>query len=162
MAQHNHHLLRYFHAVPPNVSVQAFNHPLGSSRIDIFGPPLLAQRIADGFPGSLDGEPFLLPTEGYTLRRTLEDWFTSLDIRPRIVAEVEDNDLIHVLSEGGAGLFAAPAIIADDIRVRYAVELVGDSEPMKERYFAITAHRKLKNPVIVAIAEAAKAELSKD
>ena len=146
--------------VPANVNVQAFNHPLGASPVDIFGPPLLVQRIADGFPESLDGEPFLLPTEGYTLRRTLEDWFTGLDIRPRIVAEVEDNDLIHVLSEGGAGLFAAPTIIADDIRVRYAVDQVGHSEEMRERYYAITAHRKLKHPVTVAIAEAAKQELS--
>lgn len=146
--------------IPPNVSVRAFNHPLGSSPVDVFGPPLLAHRIRDGFPGSLDGAPFLLPSEGYTLRRSLEDWFGRMGIQPRIVAEVEDNDLINVLAEAGAGLFAAPSIIADDIRVRYAVERIGRAEGLKERFYAITAERRIEHPAVVAITEEARLELS--
>lgn len=146
--------------IPPNVSVQAFNHPLGSSPVDVLGPPLLAHRVAPGFPASLHGEPFLLPAEGYALRRSLDDWFADHGIQPRIVAEVEDNDLINVLAEAGAGMFAAPSIIVDDIRVRYAVELVGRAEGLKESFYAITADRRIKHPAVVAITEAAKMELS--
>lgn len=146
--------------VPPNVSVRAFNHPLGSSPIDILAPPLMAYRLRDDFPRSLDGEPFLLPTEGYTLRRSLEEWFLREGIRPRIFAEVENNDLLNVFAEAGAGMFAAPAVIAGDIRVRYAVERVGRAEGISERYFAITADRRLKHPVVAAITEGARTELS--
>ncbi len=145
--------------IPPNVSVRAFNHPLGSSPVDIFAPPLLAHRLRDGFPKSLDGEPFLLPSEGYTLRRSLEDWFVREGVTPRIFAEIEDNDLINVFAEAGAGLFAAPAVISGDIRVRYAVEVVGRAAGIAERYYAITADRRLKHPVVAAITEGARSEL---
>lgn len=146
--------------IPPTVSVRAYSHPLGSAPVDVFGPPLLAHRVRDGFPASLDGEPFLLPSEGYTLRRSLEDWFARERIHPRIVAEVEDNDLINVLAEAGAGMFAAPSIISHDIRVRYAVERVGRAAGLKESYYAITAERRVEHPVVADIMEEARLELS--
>lgn len=146
--------------IPPTANVRAFNHPLGSSPIDILGPPLLVHQLRDEFPRSLHGRPFLLPAEGYALRRSLEDWFANHDIQPRIVAEVEDNDLVNVLAEAGAGMFAAPSIIVPDIRVRYAVETVGRADGLKERFFAITADRRIKHPAVVAITEAARTDLS--
>ena len=146
--------------VPVNVNVKAFNHALGSSPVDILAPPLLAHRLRDGFPASLDGESFLLPAEGYTLRRSLEEWFAREGIRPRIFAEIEDNDLIHVFAEEGAGMFAAPSVITADIRIRYAVEVVGRAEGLFERYYAITAHRRLKHPAVAAITEGARAGLA--
>lgn len=146
--------------IPPTANVRAFNHPLGSSTVDILGPPLLAHQVRENFPRSLDGRPFLLPAEGYALRRSLEDWFARHEIQPRIVAEIEDTDLIDVFAEAGAGMFAAPSIIVHDTRVRYAVETVGRADGLKERFFAITADRRIKNPAVVAITEAARTDLS--
>jgi len=146
--------------VPVNVNVKAFNHALGSSPVDILAPPVLAHRLREGFPSSLDGESFLLPAEGYTLRRSLEEWFTREGIRPRVFAEIEDNDLINVFAEAGAGMFAAPSVITDDIRVRYAVEVVGRAGGLSERYYAITAHRRIKHPAVVAITETARMEFA--
>ena len=162
LATHDVDLVLADSPIPPTASVRAFNHPLGSSRVDILGPPLLAHQIRDGFPESLDGRPFLLPAEGYALRRSLEDWFERHKIQPRIVAEVEDTDLINVLAEGGAGMFAAPAIIVHDTRVRYAVEVVGSADGIRERFFAITADRRIKNPAVIAITEAARTDLASD
>jgi LysR family transcriptional activator of nhaA len=148
--------------IPPNVSVRAFNHPLGSSPVDIYGPPLLAHRLRDGFPDSLDGQPFVLPAEGYTLRRSLDDWFAARNIQPRVVAEIEDNDLINVFAEAGGGMFAAPAIIAHDIQVRYAVEVVGRAPGLRERYYAITVDRRITHPAVAAMTAAARIELAPD
>lgn len=145
--------------IPPNVSVRAYEHPLGSSPVDILAPPLLAHRLRDGFPTSLDGQPFLLPTEGYTLRRSLDEWFESVAVRPRVAAEIEDNALVNVFAEAGAGLFAAPSIITDDIRIRYAVEVVGRAEGAREDFYAITAERRIEHPAIEAITEGARREL---
>lgn len=146
--------------IPPHVNVRAFNHPLGSSPVDILGPPLLAHRLREGFPGSLEGVPFVLPTEGYTLRRSLEDWFHREGVQPSIFAEIEDNDLINVLAEAGGGLFAAPSIITPDIRVRYAVEVVGRARGVREDFFVITAGRRLRHPAVAALTRAARSELS--
>jgi len=146
--------------IPANVHVKAFNHALGASPVDILAPPVLAHRLRDGFPASLEGENFLLPAEGYTLRRSLDDWFAREGIRPRIFAEIEDNDLINVFAEAGAGMFAAPSAITADIRIRYAVEVVGRAEGLFERYYAITAHRRLKHPAVAAITERARMEFA--
>jgi LysR family transcriptional activator of nhaA len=120
--------------IPPNVSVRAYNHVLGDSAIDIFGPPLTVHRLREGFPESLDGAPFLLPAAGYTLRRSLDEWFESLGIQPRVVSEIEDSALIKVFAEAGAGLFAAPTVV----------------------FYAITVERRLKHPAVVAISEDAR------
>lgn len=147
--------------VPAHVGVRAFNHPLGASPVDIFGPPAIARRAAKDFPASLDGQPFLLPAEGYALRRSLDEWFAGHGIHPHVVGEVEDIDLVNVLAEAGNGMFAAPAIIAADIQDRYDVDLVGRADGLEERFFAITAHRRLQHPGVQAISEAARAELKK-
>lgn len=146
--------------IPPDVSVRGYAHALGSSPVDVLGPPLLAHRLREGFPGSLDGQGFLLPTEGYTLRRSLDDWFADSGIRPRVAAEIEDTDLLNVFAEAGAGLFAAPAVIADDIRIRYAVEVVGRAPGVREEFYAITPERKIEHPAIAAITEGAREELA--
>lgn len=146
--------------IPPNVSVRGYAHALGSSPVDILGPPLLAHRLREGFPESLDGQGFLLPTEGYTLRRSLDDWFADSGIRPRVAAEIEDTDLLNVFAEAGAGLFAAPSVIADDIRIRYAVEILGTAPGVREDFYAITPERKIEHPAIAAITEGAREELA--
>lgn len=146
--------------IPPDVSVRGYAHALGSSPVDVLGPPLLAHRLREGFPESLDGQGFLLPTEGYTLRRSLDDWFADSGIRPRVAAEIEDTDLLNVFAEAGAGLFAAPAVIADDIRIRYAVEIVGRAPGVREDFYAITPERKIEHPAIAAITEGAREELA--
>ncbi len=145
--------------IPADVNVRAYNHPLGSSPIDILAPPLLAHRLRPGFPRSLTGQPMFLPVEGYVLRRSLEEWFAVEGVRPRVTAEIEASDLINAFAEAGAGMFAAPAIISDDLRLRYAVEVVGRAEGVSERFFAITAERRIRHPAVVAIREAARAEL---
>jgi len=146
--------------IPINVNVRAFNHPLGASPVDILAPPELAHRLRACFPSSIDGESFLLPAQGYTLRRSLEEWFAREGVRPRIFAEIEDNDLINVMAEEGAGMMAAPAVISADMRVRYALEVVGRAEGLFERYYAITAHRRFQHPAAAAITEHARIELA--
>jgi LysR family transcriptional activator of nhaA len=145
--------------IPANVSVQAFNHLLGESTVEIFASPSLAPRLRDGFPESLSGAPFILPAEGYTLRRSLDEWFGALDVVPMIVAEVQDSALIKAFGEDGIGAFAAPSIVGDEIVERYSVHRVGCAMGVTERFYAITAERRLKHPAVVAISEDSKRQL---
>jgi LysR family transcriptional activator of nhaA len=119
----------------------------------------VAHRIREGFPHSLDGEAFILPAEGYALRRSLDEWFGKLDVRPRVVAEIEDSALIKVVAESGAGMFAAPSVIGLDICEKYAVERLGRAEGITEQFFAITVDRRLKHSAVVAISEDARNNL---
>jgi LysR family transcriptional activator of nhaA len=140
----------------PGTSVRAFSHPLGECGLAFFAAPDLARKCRRGFPGSLDGVPFLLPSGDSSLRRALNDWFSSHDIRPKIVAELDDAALANIFGEAGLGVFAAPDVIETEVRQRYHVQLVGRSKEIRQRFYAISLERKIKHPAIVAICEVAR------
>jgi LysR family transcriptional activator of nhaA len=139
-----------------NVRVKAFNHPLGDCGVGFFAEPGLARRFRKGFPKSLDGAPMLLPTSNTALRRSLDEWFESIDVRPEIIAEIEDTALMKVFGQHGTGIFASPIIVSDEIREVHGVHLVGRSEDVREAFFAITVERRITHPAVAAIANAAR------
>jgi LysR family transcriptional activator of nhaA len=52
--------------VDPGIKVRAYNHLLGECGVVLFGNSNLVKHYRRGFPRSLDGAPFLLPTENTT------------------------------------------------------------------------------------------------
>ena len=144
---------------PPGVTVRAFNHLLGACGVTLFASPKLAVKYRRRFPRSLDAAPFLLPGETSTLRRALEQWFERQQIQPRIIGEFDDSTLIKVFGQAGVGVFAAPSIIESSVRRQYGTAIVGRLDRVRERFYAISAERKLKHPGIVAITESARREL---
>lgn len=145
--------------VPSGSNIKAFNHLLGETDVSFFGTKSLAKRYKRNFPRSLDGAPMLLPLEGLALRRALNAWLDEHDLRPKIVAELEDSALMKVLGGDGIGIFPAPAVVAREVIDQYGVELVGRAKGVRERFYAISVERKLKNPAIVAISRGARKEL---
>jgi LysR family transcriptional activator of nhaA len=145
--------------IPPNVSVKAYNHLLGTSTASIFAAPQLAARYRKNFPECLDGAPFLLPMQGSSLRRPLEQWFDSEHIRPALVGEFKDRALMTTFGQAGAGLFAGPTAIEKEIREQYRVLSIGRVESIVEHFYAISAERKLKHPAVVTISDAAREKL---
>jgi LysR family transcriptional activator of nhaA len=145
--------------IGPHVNVRAFNHLLGECGVTFFGTPELAKAHRRRFPQSLDGAPILIPTEGTSLRRALESWFEREGVRPDIVAEFEDSALLKVFGQAGRGLFAGPTAIEREICGQYEVRVVGRSDAVRERFYAISMERKLKHPAVLAITEAARSTL---
>ncbi len=145
--------------ISAHVKVRAFNHLLGESTITFFATPSLAKRHRAGFPKSLDGAPLLLPTEDTVLRRSLDQWFQEIDVRPRIVAEIEDSALLKVFGQHGDGIFAAPTIVAAEVMKQYGVHRLGVAPRVFERFYAITVERRITHPAIAAIAAAARDQL---
>jgi LysR family transcriptional activator of nhaA len=142
---------------PPAVKVRAYSHLLGECAVSVFGTERVAAAHRRGFPRSLDGAPFLLPSEDSALRLSLEEWFQKKKVRPRVVGTFEDSALLDTFGQAGAGLFAMPAAIEAEVRRQYRVRVVGRVEPVRQRFYAITVERKLQNPAVIAIFERARA-----
>ncbi len=140
----------------PPVRVKAYNHSLGHCGVGFFAEPSLARRHRKGFPQSLDGAPMLLPTPNTTLRHSLDRFFEAVDVRPSVVAEIEDTALMKVFGQHGTGIFAAPIVVADEIRALHGVHLVGRTEEVREHFYAITVERRISHPAVAAIADAAR------
>jgi LysR family transcriptional regulator, transcriptional activator of nhaA len=142
---------------PPAVKVRAYSHLLGECAVSVFGTERLATAHRRAFPRSLDGAPFLLPSEDSALRLSLEEWFQKQRVRPRVVGTFEDSALLDAFGQAGAGLFAMPAAIEAEVRRQYRVRLVGRLDAVRQRFYAITVERKLRNPAVIAISERARA-----
>jgi len=156
LAAHALDLVLLDHPAPPTLRIRAFNHLLLEAEVAVFAVPPLARRLRSGFPRSLDGVPFLLPSEGSAMRRTLDEVFRRLGIRPATRAEVQDVGMLQALGAGGHGAFAAPALVAKEIRRQYGVERVGLLPEARERFYAVTVERRLTHPAARAMQVAAR------
>lgn len=141
--------------VPPGSGVRAFNHLLGECGITFFAHHRLS-LLRRGFPGSLNEQPMLVPMEGTPLRRALDAWLDRHEVRPRIVGEFEDSALLKVFGADGVGVFVAPTAVEKQVRTQYRVEVIGHAEEIRERFYVITAERRIRNPAVLAITDAAR------
>jgi LysR family transcriptional activator of nhaA len=143
----------------PNLKVRAYNHLLGETGITFVGTAKLASQCKGGFPRSLDRVPMLLPTENMDIRRSLDQWFETLKIRPDVVGEFEDYALLRAFGQTGAGVFPVPSVFEKQLKQQDALRRIGRTNDVQARFYAISAERKLKHPAVVAICETARREL---
>lgn len=139
--------------------VRAFNHLLGECGITFFAARKLAPSYRRGFPQSLNAAPMLLPATNTALRGALGQWFDQQEIQPRIAGEFEDSALMKAFGQAGVGVFIAPSVIEDEVMRQYDVKPVGRVESVRERFYAISAERRLRHPAVVAVSNAARLEV---
>ncbi len=141
--------------VKSGLSVKAYSHLLGECGVSFFAVDQLAARLQGDFPRSLDGVPMLLPSPMSALRGSLDQWFDTIDIRPRIAGEFDDQALLKVFGQAGDGVFAAPSVIEEEVRQQHNVRVVGRSDAVREQFYAISVERIIKHPAVAAIQKAA-------
>jgi LysR family transcriptional regulator, transcriptional activator of nhaA len=159
LALHNLDVVLVDAPVGPFIKIRAFNHLLGECGVSFVGTEKLAAVYRRGFPGSLDGAPFLLPPRNAVLRQSLDEWFAAQGIHPRVRGEFADPALIKVFGENGVGIFAVRTAVERETLRQYNVKLLGRVESIRERFYAISLERKLKHPAVVAITEGARGKL---
>ncbi|MFH1812516.1 MAG: transcriptional activator NhaR [Pseudomonadota bacterium] len=145
--------------IPPTVSVRAYNHLLGTCGVTFMARPDKAMSLWPGFPASLDRAPVLLPSEGAALRQDLDGWFSARGVKPVVVGEFDDSALLKAFGQAGAGFFAVPDVIAAEVAEQYGVQSIGTADGVVERYYAISAERRVRHPAVAAICSAARSEL---
>lgn len=141
------------------VQVRGFNHLLGECGVTFFATAKLAARYRRGFPRSLDGAPLILPAEGTSLRHELNLWFASRRIQPVVVSECDDGALITWFGRSGMGIFAVPSVVENEVRREQNLRVVGRTDQVRERFYAISVEEKLKHPAVLAIWEAARRDI---
>lgn len=140
---------------PGSLKVRVFNHPMGECGVTFCAAPRLASSLRRGFPRSLHQAPALLPAETTGLRRSLERWFHSLGIAPRIVAEFEDAALMKVMASDGRGFIPVPSVVAQEAVDRFSLRIIGATEKCRDQFFAITADRRIHHPAVAVLTQRA-------
>jgi LysR family transcriptional activator of nhaA len=145
--------------VPRGFHVKAYNHLLGECGVTFLAVRKLANQYRKGFPKSLGEAPMLLPLQVSASRQALERWFESVYIKPMMAWEIEDSALLKKFGQHGDGIFAVPSVIEKEVASQYNVEVVGRSEAVRERFYAISFERIIKHPAVIAISNAARQSL---
>jgi LysR family transcriptional activator of nhaA len=143
----------------PGLEVRAFNHLLGECGTTFLAKAKLAKTCRARFPRSLDGAPLLLPGPHATVRRALEQWFDAARVHPAVIAEFDDSALMYAFGREGKGVFPAPTVFEAQFRQLYGVEVVGHVKKLRQHFYAILVDRRIQHPAVMAIVNAARAEI---
>ena len=141
------------------LNIKAYNHFLGECGVTFFAVKEIANPFRRGFPKSLDMAPMLLPLEMTAVRQSLERWFESLNIKPMIAGEFEDSALMKEFGQKGDGIFAAPFVVEKQVQSKYNVDVVGRTDAVRERFYAISFERIIRHRAVTAISAAARQSL---
>ncbi len=145
--------------IPPGLNVRGYNHALGECGISFLAVPGLAKKLRKVFPQSLNASPLLIPSEINMVQARLLKWLDGLHIYPRIIGEFDDSALMKVFGQSGKGIFIAPTAIADEVAHQFGVQIIGETEEVREQFYAISVERRISHPAVVAITETARAWL---
>lgn len=148
--------------IAPGVNVRAYNHLLGETGLSFLAGARLARAHRRRFPRSLDGAPLLLPASNTALRRSIDQWLDRLGVRPDVVGEFEDSELLWEFGGSGEGIFPVPTILEAQLARLHRVRVIGRTDAVRSRFYAISVERRLKHPAVVAICETARRELFAD
>ena len=137
-------------------NIKAYNHFLGESGISFFATPALAKTYKRNFPHSLNNAPLLLPTEQYAIRQLFDHWLRELQIYPIIRGQFDDSALMKAFAQTGSGIFFMASAIEEEICRNFGVRVIGRTEEIKQKFYAISAERKVKHPAVAAICDMAR------
>lgn len=142
--------------MPPGTDIKGYSHPLGETGVAFMAAPELAARLMGDLPNCLDGAPLLLPGRDSVLHGTLPRWLERQGMRVHIVGEFDDSALMKAFGEAGAGVFPTPAASVADVTAHYQVVSLGETDEIRERFFLISAERRLAHPAARAVSEHAR------
>lgn len=142
-------------------SIKAYNHYLGESTLSFFASPAVAAKLKGDFPACLQDTSMLLPTKQYAVRQLFDRWCTDNSIFPTIRGQYDDSALMKSFGQAGFGVFFMPSIIEDEVKKSFGLEVVGRSNSLKQKFYAISAERKVTHPAVAAICDTARDKIFK-
>ncbi|MDT0594500.1 transcriptional activator NhaR [Glaciecola petra] len=137
-------------------SIKAYNHYLGQSSLSFFASPALAAKLDDNFPLNLHDAPMLLPTKQYAIRQLFDKWCTDNNVFPTVKGQYDDSALMKSFGQSGFGIFFMPSIIEAEVKKAYGLTVIGRSQSLKQKFYAISAERKVTHPAVAAICNTAR------
>lgn len=111
-------------------------------------PGSKAKRTLLRFPADLEGQPLIVPSEDSAIRAAFDLLLEAAQVRPRILAEVDDMAMLRLLArETGALALVPPVVVSDELRSGALIERCSIPQ-LHERFYAITLKRRFAHPIL--------------
>jgi LysR family transcriptional activator of nhaA len=145
------------------------NQPAIADRDSAFQNTLLAEQAVSlvcqpaslpqnfRFPDDLATVPIVLPGRGSAVRSSFEALIGHADIRPTIIAEIDDMAMLRLFARTTSGVtLVPPVVVTDELRSGQLIELCR-VEALREEFYAITRRRQFPMPLLGEILGNARA-----
>jgi LysR family transcriptional regulator, transcriptional activator of nhaA len=119
---------------------------LGSHPLSVFGTRKF-RPLSKGFPQSLQGQPFLLPTFHSKRRHDLDHYFRSKNINIEVVMETQDTSVQKLMAIREKGLVALPSFAGQLLVKEKKILEIGNLEGVWEEFFLVSSPRTISNPL---------------
>jgi len=126
-----------------NEGASVFSKPIAKLPVSVYSSKDFT-ALKRGFPKSLEGRPFILPTVHSKLRHDLNHYFKTQGVQIQPLAETQDTSLQKLMTIEGLGF--APLSDAPGLE-KEPLYKIGRLDGVFEEFWLIAAHRKLENPV---------------
>ncbi|MER2514548.1 MAG: LysR family transcriptional regulator [Nitrosomonas ureae] len=137
--------------IPTAIEVKGLVHRVLSNRVvSIFGAEKF-KPLRKGFPESIQGQPFVMPTYDSKMRYNLEHWLKTRSIKIDAVAESQDIGLKKLMAIDGLGLIPAASHTVNRQVLSGELFEIGKLTSMHEELYLVSAQRKIENPIAKAL-----------
>ena len=99
----------------------------------------------------LERAPLIVPTTASGLRVGFDALTDQLDVRPQLVAEVDDMAMMRLLAREGIGLAVLPPIVVQDELDRGDLEEIEQLPNLAETFYGVTTERRFPNPLLAEL-----------
>lgn len=148
--------------IPETVSMRGVSKKLGQSSVSFFATEALQAQLKGEFPQCLHNAPMLFPNNRNYLCSSIEKWLNKYHIKPKVIAEFDDSALMKAFGQEGAGVFAAPTVIQQEVEQQYQVRAIGKTDEIQEEFYAIYIEKRVNPPIVKEIIEIASESLFSD
>ena len=137
-------------AAPRDARSLLRNHLLNEQPVSLVGHPRYNKR-GFKFPDDLRFEPILLPSLDSDIRVAFDRLLELAEIRPIVLAEVDDMAMLRLLAREREGVTLVPPIVVrDELEAGVLVEYYRIPEVI-ETFYAIVHQRRFPNPLLAEL-----------
>ncbi len=104
-------------------------------------------HLKKGFPASLNGKPFILPTADSSVRQEINSFFKKYDVNPDVLAEAQDVMVQKLLALRGVGITVVPEFAIREYLANKTLFLLGPLADAYEDLYLVSATRRIENRV---------------
>lgn len=125
--------------VPANPDRPLHCRFLGSQAVSLVGPAGIWQGRRLRIPEDLQDVEMALPGQRHALRAQFDALCQSASVRPCLRAEVDDMAMLRLIARDSGWLTLLPEVVVQDELRTGILAVVGQSDRLEERFYAITA-----------------------
>lgn len=123
------------------------SHLLAEQPVGLVGAPVWKKRRLR-FPEDFGDVPVILPSLESNTRAGFDRLLAAANVRPRVIAEVDDMATLRLLAREGEGLALVPPVVVRD-EIEDGVLVQTHRIPrLRETFYAITPSRRFPNPLV--------------